>query len=255
MRQQLKIEVCLSPADYQARAAKDFENSACVVFDVLRATSVMVAALANGAAGVAPAADISEALALRARHPGALLAGERDGLRITAAQSGGVEFDLGNSPREYSRERIGGRTLISTTTNGTRALRACETARSVAAASFLNLSATADWLARQSSGRVIIVCAGTAECPALEDILGAGALVDLLISWRARGDLTDSADAAARVYREARADLAGAVRGSRNGRRLMADATLRDDVEFCLRRDEFGLVALMGTDGVVKAAG
>ena len=248
----VKIEVCLSPADYQARAATGYGDAVCVVLDVLRATSVMVTGLVNGAAGFVPTAEISAALALRAKCPDALLAGERDGLRITAAQSGGVEFDLGNSPREYTRKRVAGRTIISTTTNGTRALRACATAQNVAVASFLNLNATADWLAQQQTQHVILVCAGTAEYPALEDILGAGALCELLISKCERAKLLDSAETAAGVYREAQLDLFGAISRSQNGQRLMANAELRDDVEFCLRREACGLVALLGADGVVR---
>lgn len=251
----VKIEVCLSPADYQARAATGFSDAVCVVFDVLRATSVMVTGLANGAAGFVPAAEIFDALALRVHHRDALLAGERDGLRITAAQSGGVEFDLGNSPREYTRQRVAGQIIVSTTTNGTRALRACVTARGVAVASFLNLSVTADWLTQQQTGQVILVCAGTAEFPALEDILAAGALCELLVNRRASAELLDSAETAARVYREARLDLFGVISRSQNGRRLMANAELRDDVEYCLRRDACGLVALLGADGMVRRAG
>lgn len=251
----VKIEAYLSPADYQARAATGFGDAVCVVFDVLRATSVMVTGLENGATGFVPAAEISDALALRVHHRDALLAGERDGLRITAAQSGGVEFDLGNSPREYTHQRVAGRIIVSTTTNGTRALRACVTAKSVAVASFLNLSATADWLAQQQPPHVFLVCAGTAEFPALEDILAAGALCELLVSKHERGELLDSAETAARVYREARPDLFGAISRSQNGRRLMANAELRDDVEYCLRRDACGLVALLGADGMVRRSG
>jgi 2-phosphosulfolactate phosphatase len=215
----------------------------------------MVTGLANGATGFVPAAEISEALALRVHHRNALLAGERDGLRITAAQSGGVEFDLGNSPREYTRQRVAGRIIVSTTTNGTRALRACVTAKSVAVASFLNLSATADWLAQQQTPHVILVCAGTAEFPALEDILAAGALCELLVSRWASAELLDSAETAARVYREARLDLLGVITRSQNGRRLMANAELRDDVEYCLRGEVCGLVALLGADGLVRRSG
>ncbi len=251
----VKIEVDLSPADYQARAATGFGNAVCVVFDILRATSVMVTGLANGAAGFVPAAEIPEALALRSQHRNALLAGERNGLRITAAQSGGVEFDLGNSPREYTRDQVAGRIIISTTTNGTRALRAGVTAQSVAVASFLNLNATADWLAQQPTAQVILVCAGTAEFPALEDILGAGALCELLVRKLAKIQLLDSAETARRVYCEARLDLFGVISRSQNGRRLMANVELRDDVEFCLQRDSCNLVALLGADGVIRRSG
>ncbi|MBP9902649.1 MAG: 2-phosphosulfolactate phosphatase [Verrucomicrobiota bacterium] len=248
------IEACLSPADYQAQAAGGFRDAVCVVFDILRATSVMVAGLANGAAGFVPAAEIAEALAFHPRHRNALLAGERNGVRITAMASGGVDFDLGNSPREYTRDRVRGRMIITTTTNGTRALRACATAKRVAVASFLNLSATADWLAQHQTERIILVCAGTAEHPALEDILAAGALCELLVSRSARAELRDSAETAVRVYREARTDLFGVISRSQNGRRLMANAELRDDVAFCLQRDVSDLVALLGMDGVVRTS-
>ena len=247
-----KIEVCLSPADYRARSAIGFEEAVCVVMDVLRATSAMVAGLANGAAGFVPTAEISEALNLHAQRPDTLLAGERNGLRITAVQSGGVNFDLGNSPREYTRKKVRGRTIISTTTNGTRALRACVKAQKVVVASFLNLNATTEWLVQSQTERIILVCAGTAELCALEDVLGAGALCELLVSHWPRAELFDSAEAALRVYREAQMDLFSAVSRSQNGRRLMANAELRDDVEFCLRRDSCGLVALLGTDGTVR---
>jgi 2-phosphosulfolactate phosphatase len=249
------IEACLSPADYLARAATGLGDAVCVVLDVLRATSVMVTGLANGATGFVPAAEIPAALALRAQYQDALLAGEREGLRISAVQSGGVEFHLGNSPREYTRQRVAGRTIISTTTNGTRALRACAAAQSVAVASFLNLSATADWLAQQPAERIILVCAGTAEFPALEDIVCAGALCESFVSRCASAGLFDSAETVRRVYREARVDLFGAVSRSQNGRRLMANAELRDDVEFCLRRDSCELVALLDREGVVRKSG
>ena len=244
------IEVLLSPAEYQARAACGFAGQVGVVFDVLRATSVMVTGLANGAAGFIPVAEIPEALAWRRKLPDALLAGERDGLKITAAQSGGVDFDLGNSPREYTPARVSGRTIITTTTNGTRALRACVAAEAVAVGAFLNLAATAQWLSAHPTKRLVLVCAGTGEAAALEDVLCAGALCDLLL---AKGyALDDSAEVARRVYAAAEQDLAAAIKGSRNGRRLLANPELRDDVEICLRRDVFAFVALLANDGVVR---
>jgi 2-phosphosulfolactate phosphatase len=245
------IEVLLSPADYQARCTDGLTDSVCVVFDVLRATSVMATGLANGAAGFVPVVEISEALARREQFPGALLAGERNGLRITADQSGGVEFDLGNSPREYTTERVRGRIIIATTTNGTRAMRACDTARPVVVGSFLNLSATAIWLTQRAPRHLVLVCAGTAEFPALEDILCAGALCELLMECRRE----DSAELALRAYREAKGDLPTTVASSRNGRRLRAIPELREDVEFCLCRDACSFPVLLGADGVVKKAG
>ena len=103
----------------------------------------MLTALHHGAAAIVPVAEISEALALRARQPDLLLAGERGGLRITALQSGGVEFDLGNSPRELTATRVRGRTIAMTTTNGTRALRACLGAARIWVGGLVNLDTLA----------------------------------------------------------------------------------------------------------------
>jgi len=249
----LSIEVLLSPAEYQARAGQGFAGQACVVFDVLRATSVMTTGLANGAAGFLPVSEISEALMVQRSEPNWLLAGEREGLRITAAQSGGVEFALGNSPREYTAERVRGQTIITTTTNGTRALRACATAEAVALGSFLNLTATVHWLIKKSFQRLVLVCAGTGEGVALEDVLGAGALCDQLVMAQRGCDLDDAALLAHRTYRDAADDLLAAVSRTKNGRRLLANPDLRDDVAFCLRRDVFGLVGVFGAANVIRA--
>ena len=136
------LEVILSPAELPALARRDLSNTTCVVFDVLRATSTFVTALQHGAQAIVPVSGIAEALALRQKQPDVLLGGERDGVKIRAAQTGGIDFDLGNSPREHTPEKVRGKTIVSTTTNGTRALRACAGAQTVLAVSFLNLTAT-----------------------------------------------------------------------------------------------------------------
>ena len=116
------LEVILAPAELPGLAKRDLRDTICVVFDVLRATSTFVTALHHGAKAIVPVSEIAEALALRQQQPDVLLGGERDGVRIRAAQTGGIDFDLGNSPREYTPEKVRGKTIVSTTTNGTRAL-------------------------------------------------------------------------------------------------------------------------------------
>src|SRR4051812_10101171 len=133
-----RLEVLFTPADFATLGARNLSQTTCVVFDVLRATSSMVTALAHGAAAVIPVGEISEALARRRSDPEVLLAGERDGLRISGALAGGTEFDLGNSPREFTPDRVQGRQIAMTTTNGTRALRAAAGAMNVLIGSFLN---------------------------------------------------------------------------------------------------------------------
>src|SRR5262245_59166277 len=118
------LEVLFSPIEFAALEREDLSAATCVVFDILRATSTMAAALDQGARSIIPVASIPEALAIRAQQPDVLLAGEREGVRILAELTGGIEFDLGNSPREFRSELVAGKTIVTTTTNGTRALRA-----------------------------------------------------------------------------------------------------------------------------------
>src|SRR5271154_1452563 len=179
----MKIETILTPAELPALAQRDLRATACVVFDVLRATSTFVTALHHGAKAIIPVSEIAEAVAFKNSEFGIrnsesiLLGGERNGVRISAD---GIDFDLGNSPREYTPEKVRGKTIVSTTTNGTRALRACVGAKTILASSFLNLNATANFLQQNNFENILLVCAGTRENEALEDTLAAGALCELL---------------------------------------------------------------------------
>jgi 2-phosphosulfolactate phosphatase len=231
------LEVLFTPAEFSALRPGDLTDAVCVVFDVLRATSSMMTALANGASRIYPVRSIADALTLRQAHPAALLAGERNGVRILAAQTGLADFDLGNSPREFTAERVSRRKIIMTTTNGTRALEACVGARHILPGAFLNLAALADRIRAIAAERLLIVCAGTFEEAAYEDTLAAGALCDLVWTRFSHAPIADSALIARDIYRQAKGDLVAAVQPARNARRLLASPELRDDVAFCLRRD------------------
>ncbi|MGH7953882.1 MAG: 2-phosphosulfolactate phosphatase [Limisphaerales bacterium] len=242
----MKIEVILTPSELPALAKRDLRETVCVVFDVLRATSTFVTALRNGAKAIIPVSKISEALAIKKKQPEVLLGGERHGVKIRAD---GIDFDLGNSPREYAREKVAGKTIVSTTTNGTRALRAGVGAKMILAASFLNLSATAKFLQKESAANILLVCAGTRENAALEDILAAGALVGLLGE---QNELSDSARLALHAYANAKSNLNDAIFDSENARRVRSIPELFGDVEFCLQRDIFNFIAALGNDGVLR---
>jgi len=244
------LEVIFAPAEVAALPTRDLSQTVCVVFDIFRATSTIVTALANGAAGIIPVAEIAEALAIRHRQPDVLLAGERDGFRIRADLTGGIDFDLGNSPREFTPAKISGRTIVLSTTNGSRAMRACAKAKSVLVGSFLNLGATAQYL--QSAANLLLVCSGTHDQSSYEDVVGAGALADLLWPRFANGDVSDSARIALQIYRLNQGNLTAAVEHCRNGRRLSSIAELRDDVPWCLQRDIFPFVAKLEGDAIVK---
>jgi 2-phosphosulfolactate phosphatase len=198
----------------------------------------MITALAHGASGIWPVRTIEEAWALKEQRPAALLGGERHGERID-------RFDLGNSPLEY-RDNVRGREIISTTTNGTIALRAVEHASSVLAASLLNNGAVALHLNGHPSSRILLVCAGTFRDAALEDILAAGMLISMLPGR----PLTDAAELALAIYRQEQHDLPAALRRAANGRALLAKGRSYD-LDWCSRTSIFPLLGMM-TDGCVR---
>ena len=209
----------------------------CVVFDVLRATSSILTGLAHGVAEVVPVETIEEARAVAAARPGAVLGGERNGDKIEG-------FALGNSPAEYCA--IAGRVVVTTTTNGTVALRACSGANAVWVGAVLNLGALAREIRRTAPGKLLLVCAGTFETMALEDVWAAGALVDAFDD----AQRTDSALCARAVARQW--PVPGeALRLSRNGRALI-NAGREKDVDWCASPDKFDVVGEM-TDGIIRA--
>jgi 2-phosphosulfolactate phosphatase len=177
-----------------------------VVIDVLRASTTMITALARGAERVLPVADVPEARRRAARiGAAAVLGGERGGRRIEG-------FDLGNSPADYTADRVAGRTLVITTTNGTAALVACAAAREVLVGAIVNRAAVATEARRLAAldggGAVHLVCAGTDGVVAAEDVLAAGAILDA--AARHPAAVGDELDAAAVIARAAFRALAAA---------------------------------------------
>jgi 2-phosphosulfolactate phosphatase len=252
---QPKLEVILSPAEFATLCQRDLSQAVCVVFDILRATTSMITALANGAEAIIPVAEISEALAIRQKSPSVLLAGERHGLRIRADLTGSIDFDLGNSPREFTADKVSGKTIVMTTTNGTRALRACAGARMILVSSFLNLRATTNWLREKNPPHLILVCGGTADEPALEDTLAVGAMCEKIWSSYAGGHVSDSAEIARRIYPLLQFNLIDAMKHSLNGRRLLANPELRDDVYLCVQRETVSFAATLMPGGAVRKLG
>ncbi len=154
-------------------AEEELAGKTVVVIDVLRATTTISCAFNAGAEEVIPCEEIDEAqlVADQFSPDEVVLGGERGGLPIEG-------FDLGNSPEEYTPEAVAGRTLVFTTTNGTRAMRHCRQAARVLIASFLNASAVVQQLLELEE--VHIVCAGTRGQYSRDDILMAGLLVERL---------------------------------------------------------------------------
>ncbi len=170
-----------------------------IVIDVLRATTTIVHALATGCASVVPCAEVDEARrrAKELEEP-AVLGGERGGQRIDG-------FDLGNSPCEYTAEAIAGKTLVFTTTNGTRALLAASDAQEILLGAFVNLTAVAR--ASEKAEHLTIVCAGTGGRISREDVLCAGAIIDRLAESLGSVDTSPSANMAHVAWRSLGLDL------------------------------------------------
>jgi 2-phosphosulfolactate phosphatase len=221
----VRISVHLSPVDVAAA------GPCAVVVDVLRATTTLTVALTHGARAVIPTATTEEALALRRSRPATLACGERNG-RIVPG------FDLGNSPFEYTEERVRGQTLAFASTNGSLAMLAARGARRRVLAAFVNAAAVVESVRRER--QVTIVCAGKVGGFCLEDAACAGLLLARL---EAHGGVPDGAPA-----RFARAlaptdgdDVRALIEGTANGRELrsMGPAYVRD-VEMCAGLDTLG---------------
>ena len=246
----MNAEVILTPAEVATLPQRDLVASTCVVFDVLRATSTILTALASGARRVYPVRTIEEARRLREdRLPDVLLGGERHGVKIEG-------FDLGNSPREYTREAVEDRDIITTTTNGTVALQACSHAGEVLAGALLNLAALTDYLCRRNRPieHLLLICAGTDVRFALEDGFAVGALLARL---RDAGSLSSSNDAALAMlafFQASAEDPGNALRSSENGQRLLRSEALAADVAWCAQTDALPWIAYVHAGALVGLA-
>jgi 2-phosphosulfolactate phosphatase len=209
-----------------------------VVIDVIRASTTITIALHHGCAGIVPARTLREARAMALTiGDGALVAGERAAAKMAGAQ-------LGNSPGEYARERIEGRIVVLTTTNGTRAFRAIEGAQDVVACAFLNVSATARWL-RRAGADVLIVCAGRNGHFCFEDAVGGGMLIDRLSRISNRSlELSDAARAAHLLYSANQGNLLEVLRGCEWGRDITRKG-FGADLEICAQVDLTDVVPVM----------
>lgn len=217
----------------------DLTGKTVVVTDILRATTTITFAIANGAAAITPVLTPEDAFRLAADQPNTLIGGERGGVKVDG-------FDLGNSPREYTEAVVSDQQIVLTTTNGTRTLQACRAAERVLVGSFLNLSATVNRLA-QVEGELVLACSGREGGFCTEDTVFAGACVAALEETQ----LTDAAETAKILYQTHREDLHGMLRSCYHGQSL-ASIGLGEDLEFCAQMDLVDLVPHL-VDGKIIA--
>jgi 2-phosphosulfolactate phosphatase len=218
-----------------------------VVIDVLRATSVIIEALFQGAIEVIPVTTVEEAARLAKTFPrgSTLLGGERGSRKIQG-------FDFGNSPSEYTPEKVRGKRLILTTTNGTRAFHSVAAAEDVLVASFLNGTAVAEG-SLQLDRDILIFPSGDEGAFSLEDVVCGGMLIDLMArkSHAAIG-LTDASSSARILYQRFEGSLLEAFRLSSHGKDLDA-LGLGEDLFYCARTDVTDLVPTF-RNGVIRAS-
>src|SRR3984885_3489086 len=188
------LDVCLSPALIPLYTVEDY---IVVVIDIFRATTSICYGIENGAEAIIPVSQVEECGAYLEKGFDYLLAAERDG-EIVAG------FDFGNSPFSYTKEKVAGKTIVLTTTNGTHALHLSRKAKKIVIGSFLNLTALCDWL-KQQGENILLVCSGWKGNFNLEDTLFAGAVVEQLKSATFVAD--DPAIAANDLYHIAKIDL------------------------------------------------
>ena len=230
----------LTPQDVQGRVV--------AVIDVLRASTTIAAALANGARAVIPFESSEDAITRSKQlERGAwLLAGERRMLRMEG-------FDLGNSPSEYSATVVEGKTVLLATTNGTRALLAVQGARDVVVASYVNLSGVSSMLraALRGGADISIVCAGHERQFALEDSACAGRFVSNVSKRLADVELNDAALAATLIDRKYGDNLMRLFNTAAHGRALAA-AGFGEDLAACAAVDSFPVIPIYQDRQITK---
>ncbi|AEG58678.1 2-phosphosulfolactate phosphatase [Desulforamulus ruminis] len=227
----MKIDIAYLPGDIKQG---NLSNTVCIVLDIFRATTTIVTSISNGCRTIIPVLSTEEARDLADRIGPALFAGERQSIKIDG-------FDFGNSPFEFSREKVKDQTIIMTTTNGTTAIKATEGAKCTLIGSFLNANAVCQ-KALKHGKNILIVCAGTDGLLSLEDTLCAGFLVDILSEQPDEViHLSDSARGALLMYTAVKDRLLQTVIKSRNGERLY-NLNRLDDISYCLQSNKLKIV-------------
>jgi 2-phosphosulfolactate phosphatase len=220
----------------------DLSNSVVVIIDVFRATSTIASALHNGARSVIPVDSVPKAIEI-GKNIGGIAAGERDGMIAEGLQHG-------NSPLEYSREFIGGKTLVLTTTNGTRLLQMAldRNASTIISGSFPNLSAVCDFLLKEKKN-VVLGCAGWKDRFNLEDTIFAGAVIDRIAEHFTIH--CDSSLMAQKMYLQHKDDLHAFAPQLTHYHRLVDRFGLIDDIKFCMTPDGANVLPLYSNGQLV----
>ncbi|MGB4775737.1 MAG: 2-phosphosulfolactate phosphatase [Daejeonella sp.] len=231
-----RLEVCLTPALLHLY---DISESIVVVIDIFRATSSICYGIENGAKAIIPVAFVEDCEVYR--NSGCLLAAERDGEVVKG-------FDFGNSPFAYTQDKVKGKTIVLTTTNGTHAIKRSKEASKIVIGSFLNLTTLCNWLKAQPE-HVLLLCSGWKDKANLEDTLFAGAVVHQLADNGYK--LEDSGIIAVDLYNLAKDDLTTYLKKTSHSERLKK-LGIEEDIQFCLNVDITTAIPVLERDQLVR---
>ena len=233
-----RLETCFSPALFEAESHKD---SVVVIIDILRASSAICTAFANGATSIIPVSEVSEARNYKSE--GYLVAAERDGFVLDFA-------DFGNSPFNFTKDKVEGKTIVYSTTNGTGLINLTRSSYLTVIGSFLNISSLSQFLIRQEKD-ILLLCAGWKNRFNIEDTVCAGAIADNLMTSNNYITICDSTFAAIDLWSLARPDLTGYIEKAAQRSRLR-DKNLDDCIAFCLTSDFTDKIPFMKDGALVE---
>lgn len=221
------------------------DDAAVVVIDVVRATTTIIEALANGARAIYPTSSTEEAVKLASSlgREDTLLCGERKWLKIEG-------FDLGNSPHEFTAEVVQDKKLVMSTTNGTRALAVGQEGSRILPCAFTNLGAVAATVSDED--RLVVICAGQDDHFCLDDALCAGHLIQRIMNaGEGEHELNDAAQAA-RALAGSRNPTRGFLSVTAGGAALV-EIGMGDDLDVCADVDRHDIVAEMTDQAIIRS--
>ncbi|HKL66731.1 MAG TPA: 2-phosphosulfolactate phosphatase [Bacteroidales bacterium] len=233
-----QLEACLTPSIFE----RYYDSEAVVVvIDTLRASSAICNAFANGAESLIPVPDLEEAKSYKDK--GYMVAAERDGYVQDFA-------DFGNSPFNFTPERVRGRTIVYSTTNGTRSINQASGCHSVVVGSFLNISSLQKWLLDQNRN-IILLCAGWKGRISLEDSVFAGALASRIMDSGKYSSICDSVSIVLDLWKLAKNDLLAYIDKAAQRSRLR-EKGLDDCIPFCHETDSTDAIPMLDQDRLVN---
>ena len=225
----MRVDIIVSADDIKNEKIK---NKTVVVIDILRATSVITTAISNGCKAVIPVLTVEEAAEIVRNEKGEfMLGGERNALKIEG-------FHYSNSPLEYTRETIEGKTLVMTTTNGTKAIKGCEGASNILIGAMVNAKSIAKRILELNKD-VVIVNAGTYGEFSIDDFLCSGYIIDCIVN-EIQAELSDIAITSHYIYKN-NEDIHSFIKYASHYKRI-TELGLEADLEYCCRKDIIDIV-------------